>query len=418
LSGATRPTILFCSQAAYVGGGVETWLEDLAAALTASGWNVVVGLAQGRHHDPRRYLEAHPHANPIAIDGILGFREQRVESLLNLFQKIRPDIIFPVNLADALYAAAAWKAHGGTSRLVTGMQKIKDPGMTQDLTICSEFIDLATTISRRVADDLRRQLSLGPGRIVHIPTGVPAPRQPPVVRDRLRSAAFIGRLDQSEKRILDLIDLIERLRPEEIEFHIVGSGPEEAVVRDRLTEDPRVHFHGLMRRADLYERIYPRVDALLLFSRYEAGPMVAWEAMAHGVVPIVSDFTGRSEEGVIRDGENALVFPVGDLERAAKLVREAMQPGALAALSRNAEKSLPPEYRFEGFARRWDSELRAALERAPRVSSAARLPRQVSPGALASLRFGARTTLFLRRLLRRTHLHSDPGGEWPHSYGS
>ena len=418
MSGARRPTILFCTQAAHVGGGVETWLDDLAAALAARGWEVVVGLAQGRHHDPRRYLDAHPHANSIAIDGTLGFREQRLESLLGLFERVRPDIIFPVNLADALYAAAAWKAQGGSARLVTGMQKIKDPGMTQDLVTCSDFIDLATTVSKRVADDLRRQVSLPPDRIIHIPTGVPAPRQPAIIRDRLRTAAFIGRLDQSEKRILDLIDLIERLRGEEIEFHIVGSGPEEPAVKARLGNDSRVHLHGLMPRSDLYERVYPRVDALLLFSKYEAGPMVAWEAMAHGVVPVVSDFTGRNEEGVIRDRENALVFPVGDVARAAELVREAMEPGALAALSRNAESSLPREYRFDEFARRWDAELRAVLERPSRVSSAARLPRQVSAGWLARLGFGARTTLFLRRLFRRKHVHSDPGGEWPHSYGS
>jgi glycosyltransferase involved in cell wall biosynthesis len=411
------PSILFCSQAAYVGGGVETWLDDLAAALTARGWDVVVGLAQGRHHDPRRYLDVHPHAISIAIDGSLGLREQRLESLLKLFEQVRPDIIFPVNLADALYAAATWKARGGTSRLVTGMQKIKDPGMTRDLVICSDFIDLATTISRRVAAELRRELALEPERIVHIPTGIPDPTQPATIRDRLRSAAFIGRLDQSEKRILDLVDVIQRLRGAEIEFHIVGSGPEEAVVRDRLNGDPRVHLHGLMRRGDLYEQIYPRIDALLLFSRYEAGPMVAWEAMAHGVVPIVSDFTGRSEEGVIRHGENALVFPVADLDRAVELVRAAMKPAALAELSRNAESSLPAEYRFEGFASRWDTELRAALHRPPRRGSAARLPRQVSPGSLARIGFGERATLFLRRLLRRKHVHADPGGEWPHSYG-
>jgi glycosyltransferase involved in cell wall biosynthesis len=417
LSEARRPTILFCSQAAHVGGGVETWLDDLAAVLTARGWHVVVALARGRHHDPRQYLDRHPHANSIPIDGSLGFREQRLDSLLKLFQGVSPDIIFPVNLADALYAAAVWKSRGGTARLVTGMQKIKDPGMTEDLIICSDFIDLATTISRRVAGELRRQLPLEPDRIVHIPTGVPSPKLPVVSRDRLRSAAFIGRLDQSEKRILDLVELIERLRGKEIDFHIVGSGPEEAGMRERLKENRRVHFHGLMRRADLYEQIYPRADALLLFSKYEAGPMVAWEAMAHGVVPIVSDFTGRTEEGVIRHGENALVFPVGDVERAAELVRDSMKAGALTSLSSNAEAGLPAEYRFEGFAGRWDSELRATLERPPRRGSPDRLPRQVSPGALARLGFGERATLLLRRLLRRKHVHSDPGGEWPHSYG-
>jgi len=77
--------VLFCSQAAHTGGGVEAWLEALTTALESRGVDVVTALAKGRFHDPRRYASRHRVANPIEVDGSLGFREIRIANLLRIF---------------------------------------------------------------------------------------------------------------------------------------------------------------------------------------------------------------------------------------------------------------------------------------------------------------------------------------------
>jgi len=63
----------------------------------------------------------------------------------------------------------------------------------------------------------------------------------------------------------------------------------------------RVSLIGAMRRSDLYRTIYPRLDALVLPSALlsEGLPNAPMEAMIHGVVPVVSDFLGLREQGLL-----------------------------------------------------------------------------------------------------------------------
>ncbi len=405
--------ILFCSQAAHTGGGVEVWLESLSAALAARGWDVVTGLAKGRFHDPARYASRHRVLQPVPIDGSSGLLEDRILALHRLFERVRPDIIFPVNLADALTATAYWKTNGADVRLATCIHGQDDDRIEQVQSL-AQFVDLSSSVSRRVVD---RLVSVLDGQMVervhHIPTGVDPPLRPGPVREQLRSIAYIGRLD-FDKRVRDAIPLIRSLRDTEIIFHFVGGGPDESHLRDVLRDEPRAIFHGDVPREKLYSDIYPNIDAIVIFSEAEAGPIVAWEAMIHGVVPVTSDYAGRSEENVIRHRETGLVFPIGDVERAAEMIRSVAAPGALRELSTRARTELPDAYTRAAFENAWDEALRATMALPPRRGSVSDLPPLVSPGLFAHFGLGPEGTSRLRRLLRRRFEHGDPGSEWPH----
>ena len=396
--------ILFCSQAAHTGGGVEAWLESLSTALAERGWDVVTGLAKGRFHDPARYAERHRVIAPVAIDGSSGLREDRVLALVRLFEYVKPDVIFPVNLADAIAAAAWWKGRGANTRLAICIHGQGDDRIAQAREY-GPFLDLAASVSKRVADRLGAQAR-------HIPAGVPAPVRETAPREQLRRLAFIGRLD-SDKRIRDAVPLLRALADADLEFHFIGSGPEESYLREAL-RDAHAIFHGNVTRDELYASIYPELDAIAIFSEAETGPIVAWEAMMHGVVPITSDYVGRKEENVIRDGETGLVFPVGDIERAAKAIRSVTAPGSLRELSHRARALLPETYTQDAFERAWDGALRATVDLPRRCGALADLPSLVSPGFLARLGLGVAATSHLRHLLGRRFVHGEPGSEWPH----
>ncbi|HJQ37770.1 MAG TPA: glycosyltransferase family 4 protein [Thermoanaerobaculia bacterium] len=383
--------ILFCSQAAYTGGGVETWLESLSAALAARGWDVVTGLAKGRFHDPERYAERHRVLAPVAIDGTRGFLEDRIRELVRLFERVRPDVIFPVNLNDALLAAAYWKTRGADARLAMCIHGQGEDRIGQARAF-APFLDLTASVSRRVAD-------LAHAR--HIPTGVPLPLRDTPPRERLQRIAYIGRFD-SDKRIRDLVPLVRALP--ELTFELAGNGPDEPYLRDALA-GANVTFHGQLSRDALYESIYPNIDAIVVFSGAETGPIVAWEAMLHGVVPVVSDYLGRREENVIRHGETGLVFPVGDVDEAARLIRAQTSPHELSQRAR----ALPPAYTEAAFGDAWDAALRTAVQMPARRGTAHDLPPLVSAGILARLGLAR-----LRRLLGRSFVHGDSGSEWPH----
>jgi glycosyltransferase involved in cell wall biosynthesis len=386
--------VLFCSQAAHTGGGVEAWMEALTAGLEARGVEVFTALARGRFHDPDRYAAHHRVANPIAVDGSTGFRETRIANLLRVFDRVKPDVVIPVNLADALLAASYAKTRGASHRIAVCIHGQGEDRIEQ-VRDCESFIDLATSVSKRVANRIGGQ---------HIPTGVPPPLAQPEPRDHIAHLAYVGRLDH-DKRILDAIGLLRALEGSRVTFHIAGSGPAEAALRDM----PFV-FHGELSRRELYESFYPAMDALVVFSEAEAGPIVAWEAMIHGVVPVVSDFVGRAEENVIRD----VVFPVGDVEAAARAIRRLTAPGALTELSRRAQIELPPAYTLAVFEQTWHDALVQCAASPARRGSRSELPQLISPGRLARLGLGVESMAALRRLLGQTYEHLDPGSEWPH----
>jgi glycosyltransferase involved in cell wall biosynthesis len=397
---------------------VEFWLDALSEALERNGWDVRVALAAGKFHDPAWYLEKHPLSNPIALEGTRGLREGRFLKLLEVFEETAPDIIFPVSLADALYAAAEWKRRGAKTRIVTCTHG-QDLGQIRDLERCAPHIDRATTVSNRIAAVLECIPGLA-GRVSHIPTGVREPSSPPRVRTALRSIAYVGRLHHAEKRAGDLIPLVQMMKGTGTTLHVAGSGPDEQRIASELAQEiaqGSVVMHGSISPERLYEEIYPNIDALVVFSEKEGGPIVAWEAMVHGVVPVVSDFIGRKEEGILRDGATALVFPVGDVAAAAAALRRLSDPVLLQTLSAGVMAGLPDDYRVAGFERNWCGALSDVLA-APATCSDQRVGRAVSPGWIARLNLGERASFVLRSILGRPFDYQDPGSEWPHSYSS
>jgi len=110
---------------------------------------------------------------------------------------------------------------------------------------------------------------------------------------------------------------------------LVGDGPEMPVVREqvaagRLTD--QVEFLG---QVDNLEEILPVADLLLLPSLHESFGLVALEAMACGVVPLVTSRGGASE--FIQDRVNGFLRDPEDLQGMAAAAIEVLNDPALHA---------------------------------------------------------------------------------------
>ena len=148
----------------------------------------------------------------------------------------------------------------------------------------------------------------------------------------------------------------------------------------------------------------------------ETGPLAAWEAMASGVALVSSRFAGIGLEGALRDGQTCLVFPVGDAEAAAAAIARLVDPVLRRSLAKAGYELVKERYSRDASVNAWDAALRRIVDQralpacqafAP-VKSAGRLDRYL----------GAGTAETLRRLLGLRFRHTEPGGEWPHSYGT
>jgi hypothetical protein len=137
--------------------------------------------------------------------------------------------------------------------------------------------------------------------------------------------------------------------------------------------------------------------------------------MTHGAVPVVSRFPGCLLEGIYREDETALTFPIGDTRGAAAAVRRLHEdPPLWERLSQNAASSQSGRFSDEGAVEEWASAFDAALERPPRRG--ARVPTVDAPssGRLETV-CGPAVADILRRASGRRPYQPTPGSEWPHT---
>jgi glycosyltransferase involved in cell wall biosynthesis len=94
-------------------------------------------------------------------------------------------------------------------------------------------------------------------------------------------------------------------------FLVIGSGPQEDMLKDLARDLELEHVHFLGYRNDLPELLH-MVDVFLLTSRREGFPIVLLEAMAAGC-PVVATRTSGAES-IITHGVDGLLAEVGDAQ--------------------------------------------------------------------------------------------------------
>ena len=153
-------------------------------------------------------------------------------------------------------------------------------------------------------------------------------------------------------------------------------------------------------------------DALLVLSDWETGPIVAWEAMAEGVPVVCSRYIGSGAERALVDGENCLMFPIGDMRAAAAAIGRLRDPDVAAKLSQAGPALIEQRYSHEISIACWDQAFASILALPPLAPAPAPVALK-SSGRLDDW-FGPRVGDGLRRALGRDYKHAEPGGEWPH----
>jgi glycosyltransferase involved in cell wall biosynthesis len=169
------------------------------------------------------------------------------------------------------------------------------------------------TYSRAMHERLRRRLPHRAADVHHLPYGVTLPtRRRTGVGGKLR-AVFAGRLEHGQKGVLDLplIDAAMRRRGVNVDWSIIGAGPDERALREAWPSG-HVRWLGALSRAVLLDAL-PEFDVFVLPSRAEGLPVGLVEAMGAGLVPIVSDLTSGIPE-LIDDGVDGFRRSIGDID--------------------------------------------------------------------------------------------------------
>jgi glycosyltransferase involved in cell wall biosynthesis len=146
------------------------------------------------------------------------------------------------------------------------------------------------------------------------PNGVDAsfytPSANPEHRERV--VLVVARLHDAQKRISDLVRALALLPPD-WRLEIVGSGPDEALLRD-LARDigvaDRASFEGFVSDKELLRDRYRRCGVFALPSDWEGLPIALLEAMSCGASAVVTPL--RPYADLIADGRNGTIVPHED----------------------------------------------------------------------------------------------------------
>lgn len=104
---------------------------------------------------------------------------------------------------------------------------------------------------------------------------------------------YVGQIEV-HKGIESIIKYV--LKEKNINFHIIGAGTLVPVYKSRYKDDSRIIFHGFMKPSDIFYKIYPIIDYVVLPSVcYENCPTLLLEAIASKTPFITVQHSGAGE---------------------------------------------------------------------------------------------------------------------------
>ena len=308
--------------------GPNIFSATLARGLVSRGIPAEIVITRPDWEDPK------PMPRPADIE----FRTLPVRPFIRMAARWREMIRYLEDAAPCLYLPNYDFGHSCVSPVLSGRVAIvgivhsDDPQHYEHVLRLGPYWNAIVAVSTAIADEIAKRAPALSERVTVIPYGVAAPdtfpERRPAPAGPLR-AVYAGRLDQKQKRVLDLPRIVRCALDQGIPMHllIAGSGPAQAILRSecaRLAVTAQVEFVGTL-AAERLAQLLAGQHVFLLASAFEGLPIGVLEAMAQGCVPVASDVRSGIRE-VIADGVNGFLVKSGDVagfaSRLAELYRE------------------------------------------------------------------------------------------------
>lgn len=185
-------------------------------------------------------------------------------------------------------------------------------------------------------------------RLFTVPNGVELP--PPRPNPSAFRILAINRLENQKNplALLDIAALCARaMDPSDFQLRVVGDGPLRPMLQreiERRGIQASVCLLGA--RQDCRDEL-AAASLFLSTARWEGMSLALLEAMAHGVVPVVSRVTGNVD--VVEHAANGFLFPLDDHAAAAGYIRQiAGDPALHARLGRSARHTVARRFSVSG----------------------------------------------------------------------
>ena len=299
-------------------GGAHTFLVDLSAALVSRGTRVSIVSQPGPDQAIGRALMESGAEVTMNLWRRHHLPEEKASRLAHWMKQERPDAYVISASPDVAWLALPLL----DSSIATFTIAHNDVGaFYEPLKHYYPFVDCAMGVSETIHRKIIRDCGVPVERARYIPYGVQ-----PVAKDQLverrshlerpLAIGYVGRIVQEQKRVLDFVPLVRELTQRNVPFQlqIIGEGPDRSELERLLNATglgEHVEFTGWLSPEKVKEKLHT-LDVFLLLSDYEGLPVALLEALAQGVVPVVTQIESGNTQ-LVRDGENGFVLPVGDM---------------------------------------------------------------------------------------------------------
>lgn len=410
---------LWIAPAAYPLGGVADWLDYVLAGLEAPDRPAVLALVEGGGHDVAAYLRRHPRERALSVCNPSGSREGRIIALMAAIASAGAELVVSINVVDVYEAVRRLRRARGNRapRVVMALHGLQ-ADLIADVRAQADVLD-GVVATNRLTERLAGEALGDRRRVCYAPYGVPvltgASRSGPKGAAGLR-LLYAGRIEQEQKRVLDLPPILGQLREAGVDarLSIAGGGPLEPTLRTAFEVaglSDAVDWLGDLDPARLAQA-YASHDILVITSVWETGPIVAWEAMSHGLPVASTRYVGSGLEGALRDGETAVLFDVGDIAGAAAAIARLQQAALRDRIVAAGRALVQDRYSRDASLSAWKQALDAlaALPRKPAAPI-----RWSKPSGRLDRWLGVERAEDLRRLLGIRFVPNSPGAAWPHT---
>lgn len=206
-------------------------------------------------------------------------------------------------------------------------------------------------VGPRVAAEARRRVPDRPVREIRYGVDLPTESEMAARRgapDGTLEVVYSGRLDDRQKRVLMLPDIVARARDLglSLKLTVVGDGPDRDALQRAIGERGLAEVIALVgaRDPDEVYKHYRDAHVLLLPSRFEGFPTAPLEAQSCGCVPILSLLPGITD-AMVGEGASGILVDPGDTDGFAHALRRmADDPSAWRRMSEAGQRLIRERY--------------------------------------------------------------------------
>lgn len=373
-------------------GGSSTFLVNLSRAFAEKGLDLPVIVLSNDNDHRSDFAEISSPVIEISRDSTIY--EDRLYLAASHLAELRPRAILACLGAESFETLRY--VPEGTLRM--GIVQSDDPLVYETIRRYSKWIDLVVGVSQTICARLAVLAEFADTPVKWIPYGIQL-HDMNRTRDRggpLR-VVYVGRIIEEQKRISRIIRLVTLCLESKLsaDFTFIGTGPEFPTLERVFRGVPNVHLVGGIANSQVPE-LLAKQDVMVLLSDYEGLPLSLLEAMALGVVPIVSNVAGGLADVVTSDcGFRVAAEQIEAAQMC--LSRLASDRSLLARLSDTARLKIRENFSASKMATRY---LQLTEDRVPSTPIRWTTPRIQPPIGVTPLWLYRNPARILRRLLK------------------